>query len=189
MPCARSIPTLPIRDSFLSGRFASLDAFTTQGRASILNAFGYRAADCTAVAEIVHRSRRGEFIREKIVFSTTPHFRVPAYVLIPKGRRGRAPAIVDLHSHGGMFLFGKEKVVDFGRNHPAMTTTTAELRGPTDRDRAGAPRLCRHHDRRVHVRRAARHDGRRPNGWDRTEYSVDEVQELNRSAGRRKRRW
>ena len=32
-----------------------------------------------------------------------------------------APAIVDLHSHGGMFLFGKEKVIDRGKdNHPAM---------------------------------------------------------------------
>ena len=31
------------------------------------------------------------------------------------------PAIVDLHSHGGMFLFGKEKVMDLGKaNHPAI---------------------------------------------------------------------
>ena len=57
-----------------------------------------------------------------MVFSTTADFRVPAYVLIPKNLKGPAPAIVDLHSHGGMFLFGKEKVIDLGqgRNHPAM---------------------------------------------------------------------
>ena len=37
-----------------------------------------------------------------------------------KKLKGPAPAIVDLHSHGGMFLFGKEKVIDFGQNHAAM---------------------------------------------------------------------
>ena len=63
----------------------------------------------------------GDFIREKVIFSTTPDFRVPAYVHIPKALKGRSPAIVDLHSHVGMFIFGKEKVIDFGRNHPAMT--------------------------------------------------------------------
>ena len=51
----------------------------------------------------------------------TKPLRVPAYVLIPRNLKRPAPAIVDLHSHGGMFLFGKEKVVDLGRNHPAMT--------------------------------------------------------------------
>ena len=101
----------------------------------MLDAFGYRPAP------VARRPRsstapRADYIREKVVFSTTPHFRVPAYVLIPKGLHGRAPAIVDLHSHGGMFLFGKEKVIDFGRNHPAMTdvpraaTTTAGRRPP-----------------------------------------------------------
>ncbi len=64
---------------------------------------------------------RGDHVREKVLFSTTPHFRVPAYVLIPKRLKKKAPAIVDLHSHGGMFLFGKEKVIDLGDNHPAMT--------------------------------------------------------------------
>ena len=71
--------------------------------------------------KLVDRQDLGEFVREKVLFSTTPQFRVAAYVHIPKNRAGRGPAIVDLHSHGGMFLFGKEKVIDFGRNHPAMT--------------------------------------------------------------------
>ena len=51
------------------------------------------------------------------MFSTTPEFRVPAYVHIPKNRKGRMPAIVDLHSHGGMFIYGKEKVIDPSTAH------------------------------------------------------------------------
>ena len=107
--------------SFLQGRFDSVEAFTAAGRASILDAYAYRPEATLPAAEVVDRFDGPDFIREKVVFSTTPHFRVPAYVHIPKGRTGRLPAIVDLHSHGGMFIFGKEKVIDFGRNHPAMT--------------------------------------------------------------------
>lgn len=58
--------------------------------------------------EVLERVDCGEYTREKILFSTSPILRVPAYVLIPKNLKGPAPAIVDLHSHGGMFLFGKE---------------------------------------------------------------------------------
>lgn len=41
--------------SFLSGRFASLDAFTAAGRASILGAYGYRPAAVAAAPEVVDR--------------------------------------------------------------------------------------------------------------------------------------
>jgi len=108
--------------SLLSGRFASLAEQKIAGRAKVLEAFGYRPAVVVPNAEVISRQEFPEFIREKIVFSTSPQFRVPAYVHIPRGLKGRAPAIVDLHSHGGMFLFGKEKVIDFGTNHPTMQT-------------------------------------------------------------------
>jgi hypothetical protein len=42
-------------------------------------------------AEIVDRYDAGVFIREKVLFSTTPEFRVPAYVHIPKNRTGAPP--------------------------------------------------------------------------------------------------
>ncbi len=51
-----------------------------------------------------------------MLFNTSPASRVPAYVLVPKGLKGPAPAALDLHSHGGMFLFGKETVNDLGAN-------------------------------------------------------------------------
>src|SRR5690606_27897329 len=45
---------------------------------------------------------------------------VPAFVLVPKGRTGPAPAVVVLHDHGGMYLWGKEKVVDLADEHPVL---------------------------------------------------------------------
>ena len=42
--------------SFLSGRFASIDAFTTQGRAAILDAYGYRPAPVPPAAAGARRA-------------------------------------------------------------------------------------------------------------------------------------
>jgi hypothetical protein len=81
---------------------------------------GYQPTLVPAAAQVVDRRDLGEFVRERVLFSTSSDFRVAAYVHI-QGLKGWAPAIVDLHPHGGMFLFGKEKVIDFGRNHPAVT--------------------------------------------------------------------
>lgn len=108
--------------SFLQPRFRDWNEYRPLARDRILDAFAYRPAPVTPRAEVVDRADMGDHIREKVVFSTAPGLRVPAYVLIPKKLKGPAPAIIDLHSHGGMFLFGKEKVIDFGanRNHPAM---------------------------------------------------------------------
>src|SRR5262249_43495619 len=132
-------------------------------------------------AEVVERVERETHVREKVLFDTAPRVRVPAYVLIPRNLRGRAPAVVDLHSHGGMFLFGKEKVIDLGGNHAAMTDyhrrnydgrpTATELvrRGyvviPTDAFMFGERRLMLDADLR--------------RGWDRSRYTLDDVRHLN----------
>jgi dienelactone hydrolase len=147
----------------------------------MLAALGYRPDPVPPRPEIVDRRDLGDFIREKVVFSTAPGFRVPAYVHIPKDLRGRAPAIVDLHSHGGMFLFGKEKVIDFGRNHPAMveyhrqnyagrpTATALARRGyvviTIDAFPFGERRLIMDEDLKY--------------GWERSKYTLEDVKALN----------
>ncbi len=112
--------------SFLGDRFCTLDDFQTAARTKVFDLLLYRPQPVDPKPEVLERVDMGEFIREKVVFSTGPLFRVPAYVHIPSNRKGRLPAIVDLHSHGGMFVFGKEKVIDFGKNHPAMVAYQKE---------------------------------------------------------------
>ncbi len=165
-----------------AARTPSLETFTARTRATILGAYGYFPAAVDPEPEVLDRYEGPDFIREKLLFSTTPFFRVPAYVHIPRGLTKPAPAIVDLHSHGGMFLFGKEKVIDFGRNHPAMTryhagnyasrpTTTALVRRgyvviTIDAFMFG--------ERRVML------DDNLTEGWERGRYSEDDVTRLNR---------
>lgn len=106
--------------SFLGDRFRTVADFKKTARAKVFELLQYRPDRVEPRPEVHDRADMGTYFREKVTFATGPDLRVPAYVLIPKNLRGRAPAIVDLHSHGGMFLFGKEKVVDLGHNHPAM---------------------------------------------------------------------
>ena len=108
--------------SFLGDRFDSLAEFKQQSREKVLDALLFRPPPVDPRPEVLERVDLGDIIREKVVFSTSPDLRVPAYVQFPKGLKERAPAIIDLHSHGGWIPFGKEKVTDLGeRNHPAMS--------------------------------------------------------------------
>ncbi len=112
------------RLSFLGSRFDTLAAFEAEARKSVFDALLYHPEPVDPQPEVLETVDCGSYTRRRITFRTTPNFRVPAYVLVPKNLSGPAPGIVDLHSHGGMFLFGKEKVVDLNaggtRNHVAM---------------------------------------------------------------------
>jgi dienelactone hydrolase len=167
--------------SFLHPRFTDLETFKREARAKVQEAFAYQPAAVELNPEVVDRSDQGEYVREKVVFSTSPVFRVPAYVLIPKGLSRPAPAIVDLHSHGGMFLFGKEKVIDFGDNHPAMT----EYHKRNYDGRPTATEFVRRGYVVISID-AFMFGGRRillapdaTHGWERSKYSLDDVRHLN----------
>jgi dienelactone hydrolase len=167
--------------SFLGERFRNLDEFKSEARKRIFDLLGYRPDKVDPKPEVVERVERDGYVRDKVIFFTGPHFPVPAYVLIPKKLKKPAPAIVDLHSHGGMFLFGKEKVLDLGRNHPAMesyhksnydgrpTATALVQRGyvvmSIDAFFFGERRLILDEDLQ--------------HGWDRARYSREDVQQLN----------
>lgn len=110
-------------DSFLNPRWKSFDEHRWVARKVIFDSFHYAPPEIKPEATILDRRDLPgtNTILEKLVFSTTRNFRVPAYFLRPKNASGPLPAIIDLHSHGGMFLYGKEKVIDFGNNHPSLT--------------------------------------------------------------------
>lgn len=174
----------PFSLAFTGDRFASLADYKAAGRSALTTCFGRVPERVDLRPEIVERQDLGDIVREKVLFSTTPDFRVPAYLHIPKAALDKpCPAIVDLHSHGGMFLFGKEKVVDLGpgRNHPVMeayhrdvyggrpTATALARRGyvviTIDALMFGERRLMR--DRDLHY------------GWDRSKYSLETAKLLN----------
>lgn len=167
---------------FPAGKEIQFDQmFRTAARAKVREALSYEPPRVDFQPEVTERVDCGEFWRERVLISTTPWFRIPVYVLTPKDVKRPAPAIVDLHSHGGMFLFGKEKVVDLGINHPAMTkyhqqnydgrpTATALVK------RGYVVITC---DAFMFGERRVLLDEDLKFGWDRSKYSLDDVQQLN----------
>jgi dienelactone hydrolase len=98
--------------SFLHRDQHDLAAWKAKGRAKMLELLQYAPAKCDPNAEVVSRKDCGDYIREEVRFNTTPVFRVPATVLIPKKAKLPAPAVVALHSHGGYYMWGREREVE-----------------------------------------------------------------------------
>lgn len=167
--------------SFLGDRFKTLDEFKKAGRDKVFESLLYRPEKVEPKPEVVERVDRGDFTREKILFSTGPHFRVPAYVHIPKKVKTPAPAIVDLHSHGGMFIFGKEKVIDLGDNHPSMVVYHERNYDgrPTATELARRGYVVITIDAFMFGERRALLDADLKYGYDRSKYTKEDVQYLN----------
>jgi dienelactone hydrolase len=106
--------------SFLNPLFHDVEAWKRQARALIAGLLHYHPPRCDLAAETVERVACDGYTRETVSFRTTPDIRVPAYVLVPNSLKGRAPAIVALHDHGGFYLWGKEKLVETADEHPAL---------------------------------------------------------------------
>ena len=107
--------------SYLRQEFRDLTAWKKQARGKLLELLHYAPPPIAPRAEVVERVDAGDYVREKVVFNTTPDLRIPAYVLIPKDLKGKAPAVVALHDHGGFYLWGKEKIVETENEHASLT--------------------------------------------------------------------
>jgi dienelactone hydrolase len=163
------------------GRFRTFEEYRAAARDKVLDLLLYRPEKVNPKPEVLERVDRDDHVREKVIFSTAPGFRVPAYVLVPKNLKEAAPAVVDLHSHGGMYLYGKEKVIDLGDTYPALTAY--QERNYDGRPTATA--LVRRGyvvitidalgfgERRVLL------DADLKYGWDRTKYGEEAVKHLN----------
>jgi dienelactone hydrolase len=74
---------------------------------------------------VVERRERPEgFTVEKIEFDNGAGATVPGYVCVPRNLRGRAPAILFCHQHGGLYDKGKEAIFD---NWPVDTPSAVEF--------------------------------------------------------------
>ena len=74
--------------AFPNGRFRTFEDYRAAARDKVLDLLLYRPAKVDPRPEVVGRVDRDDHVRETVLFSTGPAFRVPAYVLIPKGLRG-----------------------------------------------------------------------------------------------------
>ena len=71
------------------------------------------------------REDRGDYVLEKFQFDNGAGATVPGYLLLPKNRSAKVPAILYCHLHGGLYDLGKDELF------MSMTNRAVKLPGPT----------------------------------------------------------
>jgi len=72
--------------------------------------------------QVVETETLPNLTRKKITYAATKALRVPAYLLIPNGLKGRAPAMLCLHGTGG----SRGRTAGLGADYPRYTLELAE---------------------------------------------------------------
>lgn len=100
--------------SFLRDDVRDLKAWQPRARAKVTERLCYAPGRVALQPEIVRRVDRGDYVQEELTFATAADVRVPATLLIPKkaSQATPAPGIVAFHDHGGMYLWGRDKVLE-----------------------------------------------------------------------------
>jgi dienelactone hydrolase len=115
--------------SFLNAGVRDLKAWQKRARTKVFDHLFYAPPRIAPQPEVVRRVDRGDHVQEDLTFHTAPDIRVPACVLIPKNTTLPAPGIVVFHDHGGMYLWGRDKVVAGEDEHPVLREFKQQLYG------------------------------------------------------------
>jgi hypothetical protein len=102
----------PASLSFLSQRWADVDAWRETGRAKVLELLDFKPPHIPLNAKIESRIEEGGLVAEEISYEMPYGPRTHAFFLYPKTRLERLPAVVALHDHGEFFYYGKEKITE-----------------------------------------------------------------------------
>ena len=95
------------REANPHGSFAD---WREQAKQCLRDGLHYDAGPLNLAPETIERRETDDFVCERIVFNTSPWFRVPGYFYVPKNVPLPAPALVVFHEWGGPMLFGAERV-------------------------------------------------------------------------------
>ncbi len=114
----RSAPAL----SFLQERFTDVELWRQQTREYLRSLLMFDPEVVDLSPELVDHSEYPAYVQQKWYFTSSPGERIPVILLLPKQLEAPAPAIVGLHCHGGMYYFGKKKLVE-EENEPQLLTT------------------------------------------------------------------
>ena len=100
----------PMALSYLAQKWPDRSAWAAQCRAKMHELLAYRPKPAPPDAEILEKTRCEGYTRSRVRFHVTDDRTTEAFLLVPKGLKGPAPAVVALHDHGAFYYYGKEKI-------------------------------------------------------------------------------
>jgi len=107
--------------SFLSGNYPDQELWRGYARKKIFELLHYAPPRVDFEEEVVGERDCGPYVKRKLWFRSSPYTRVCAVLLLPPQTRGKLPGVICLHDHGGLFAWGKEKLLaPDGEEHPAL---------------------------------------------------------------------
>jgi dienelactone hydrolase len=98
----------------------SVEEWRRRGRAEIERTLSYSPKGVPLDVRVHETLPRTGYEIRRISFAGSPHYRVPAFLLVPTTGKGPYPAVVALHDHGGWYFRGKEKLVQIEGEHAAL---------------------------------------------------------------------
>jgi dienelactone hydrolase len=107
--------------SFLSGNYPNQEVWRGFARKKLFELLHYAPPRVGFAEEVSEVKKLGAYVRRKVWFSSSQYTRVSAYLLMPTTAQGKLPGVVCLHDHGGLYAWGKEKMVQTSADeHPAL---------------------------------------------------------------------
>jgi dienelactone hydrolase len=104
---------------------AEFDAWRERARERLARLLGPMPAPVPLAVEVVGSTDCDCYRRDEIVFDSERTMSVPAYLLVPHGRRAPGPAVLALHGHGA----GKTMVCDIDGGEPQRRAEIDEYNG------------------------------------------------------------
>lgn len=115
--------------SFLDPRWTSLSEWKAAARPAFHHHLSFDPAPSSVRGEVVRVEEREGFRIEHVRIDASPAYALPARVLVPSGARGRLPAVVALHCHGGQYAWGAAKLVSSPGDSPVLRDYREHLYG------------------------------------------------------------
>ena len=98
--------------SYLSEDWPEPEQWKISCRAKLMELLAFQPEPAAHDPEILEKTKKDGYTRYKVKYSITPFRRTEAFLLVPDGLKGPAPAIIALHDHGGFYYYGKEKITE-----------------------------------------------------------------------------
>lgn len=98
--------------SYLTKDWPEPEQWRITCRAKMIELLSYTPEPVPLNSVVKETVKKAGYTRYKVEYSITPHRRTEAFLLIPVGLKGPAPAVIALHDHGGFYYYGKEKITE-----------------------------------------------------------------------------